>query len=100
MAKEATMATVPEYGEELLIEEREAKVEESSRGALPEWEDLGEAEVAEQEQGDEQARHPASENHAAHRPGAVCDHCGDVIHEHDDVRLTVDGAWVHDTCRV
>ena len=92
------MATVPEYGEELMMEDREEGVEESSSHALPEWEDLGEAEVTEQERGEEQARHPASENHAAHRPGVTCDHCGKVLLEGDDARLTVDGRWVHDTC--
>lgn len=92
------MATVPEYGEELLMEEREEEVEESASDALPAWEDLGEAELTEQKQGEEQAGHPASENHAAHRPGAICGRCGNVLLEGDDARLTADGRWVHDAC--
>lgn len=93
------MSTTPEYGEELLMEEREEEErEEVSRGPLPAFEDLGEAEVAELEQAEEETRHRAFENHEAHMPGAVCDHCGAVIGDRDDVRLTVNGRWVHEVC--
>lgn len=92
------MATRPEYGEELLIEEREEEIEESSRGPLPRWEDIGAAEVAEQGQAEEQAHHPGFESHEARRPGAVCDHCGAVIAEDEDARRTAGGRWVHEVC--
>ncbi len=93
------MSITPEYGEELLMEDREDEEREDvARGSLPVFEDMAEAEVLEQERAEEETHHPALENHEAHMPGAVCDHCGAVIAEHDDVRLTVNGRWVHEVC--
>lgn len=63
------MATIPEYGEELLIEEREEKIEEVSRGPVPTWEDIEAAETIEQEQAEEETHHRALEDHELHRPG-------------------------------
>lgn len=95
------MATTPEYGEELLIEEREKDEEragEASRVPLPKSEVPGQAEVAELDQAEEELRRPTLENHEAHRPGTVCDNCGLVLEREDDARLTVDGRWVHEVC--
>lgn len=93
------MATTPEYGEELLMEDREEEEsEESSRGSLPAWERAGDAEVLEREMEEEETHRPSLENHEAHRPGAICGHCQAVIGDEEDVRLTVDGHWVHEVC--
>lgn len=93
------MATTPEYGEELLMEEREEEEREAaSHRSLPAYEDPGEAEVMEQERAEMETHRPAGENHEARRPGAVCDRCGAVIAEHDDVRMTATGGWVHEVC--
>ncbi|HET6965806.1 MAG TPA: hypothetical protein VFH58_13610, partial [Acidimicrobiales bacterium] len=68
------MSTTPEYGEELMMEEREDEErEDSSRGPLPAFEDLRATEVLEQERAEEETHHRAFENHEAHMPGAVCD---------------------------
>lgn len=92
------MATTSEYGEELLMEGTEGETAKASQGPLPSPEDLGEREVAEHEEAEEETHHRAGENHEAHRPGAVCAHCGAVLTEADDARLMVDGRWAHESC--
>jgi hypothetical protein len=88
---------IPEYGEEQLVDVRADEVEGSSR-AIPKYEDRREAEVAEHEVAEEETHHPALENHEDHRPGAICGHCGAVMTQDDDVRLTENGSWVHEDC--
>lgn len=95
------MATTPEYGEELMVEERDQEQQEageSSLSSLPAYEDLRDAEAVELEEAEAETRQPAFEDHEAHRPGALCARCGAVIQPHDDARMTVDGGWVHEAC--
>jgi hypothetical protein len=96
--EKAMTSTTPEYGEQLMIEEREGETNVASLGPLPRWEEMDEAEVVEHERAEEETLHTPFENHAAHRPGAVCDHCGAVIEPDDHARRTVTGTWVHDVC--
>ena len=94
------MATTPEYGAELFMDEVEAeKVDESSHGPLPRWEDLGEAEVAEQRQAEEYTHHPDFENHELRPFGATCNRCGAVIGVSEEARRTVGDKWVHVVCK-
>lgn len=56
------MATIPEYGEEELVREREAEAAQAARGPIPTWEDIGETEVEEHELEEERLIAPLSKD--------------------------------------
>jgi hypothetical protein len=56
------MATIPEYGEEELVREREAEAAQAAHGPIPAWEDIGETEVQEHELEEERLMAPLSKD--------------------------------------
>jgi|SRR5215472_806210 len=96
---EATMTTTPEYSDEERMRQQSEGLSRQAEGGLPQdREDALEREIAEHDRADRELTHLDPEDNEARAPGQVCGRCGAVITADQDVRLRVDGRWVHEVC--
>jgi hypothetical protein len=87
------MTMTPEYGEEELKRQRSEAVLRRDREGLAEHEI-----VEEHDREDRELAYLEPEDNEAHAAGKVCERCGAVITAGQDVRLLLDGHWVHEVC--
>jgi hypothetical protein len=91
------MSLTPEYGEEELLGRDEAGAERPSTSVRPEP-GGPEQELHEEERAKLDRSWMDAEDNELHAPGQVCERCGQIITEGQDVRLRPDGHFVHEVC--